>query len=88
MKYTVVWTPAAEEELASIWVNSADREGIADAANVLDHELARAPAAVGESRPNAQRIAHCLPLGIRFQILEDHRLVRVLAVWPCRRIAR
>ena len=39
MKYTVVWAPAAEKELASISVNSADRAAIAEAANVLDDEI-------------------------------------------------
>ena len=88
MKYTVVWIPEAEEELAAIWNSATDRQEIAAAANSLDAQFARNPAAVGESRPDAQRIAFCLPLGIRFQILEDDRLVRVLAVWWCRRIGK
>ena len=84
MRYTVVWSAAAEQRLAAIWANAVHREVIADVANSLDRELARNPAVVGESRPNSQRIAHCLPLGIRFQINENDRLVRVLTVWLCR----
>lgn len=86
MNYTVAWIGEAEEELAAMWVNAVDRSVIAEAADSLDNQLARNPAAIGESRPNAQRIAYHLPLGIRFQILDDDRLVRVLAVWFCRRI--
>jgi hypothetical protein len=86
VKYTVVWAVDAEEKLAAIWANASEREEIGDAANTLDGQLARNPAALGESRPNGQRIAHCLPLGIRFQVIEDDRLVRVLTVWLCRRI--
>jgi hypothetical protein len=86
VKYTVVWAADAEEKLAAIWANASDREAIADAANTLDGQLARDPVALGESRPNEQRIAHCLPLGIRFQVIEDDRLVRVLTAWLCRRI--
>ncbi len=85
MSYTVVWSPEAERELADIWNDVADRKSIANAANVLDRELARAPADLGESRPSGLRIAHYLPLGIRFAVWEEDRLVRVLPAWPCRR---
>ncbi len=88
MKYTVVWTVEAEEELADIWVDAVDRDVIAQAAESLDRELAQNPAAVGESRPNSQRIAYCLPLGIQFEISEDDRLVKVFAVWLCHRIVK
>lgn len=85
MRYTVIWSAEAERELADIWNDAADRKSIADAANVLDRELAHAPANLGESRPSGLRIAHYLPLGIRFALSEEDRLVRVLAVWACRR---
>ena len=88
MKYTVVWTLKAEQNLAAIWTNAADREIIASAANSIDQQLANNPIAVGESRPDGRRIAHYLPLGIRFRIHEDDRLVRVLTVWLCHPIAR
>ena len=86
MRYTVVWSPDAERELTDIWTGAADRKSIADAANILDRELAHAPTNLGESRPSDSRIAHYLPLGIRFAVLEEDRLVRVLAVWQCRRM--
>ncbi len=83
MTYTVVWIPKAQDDLTAIWLNAADRATISKAANSLDRELTQNPAAVGESRPSGRRIAYCLPLGIRFRVLEDDRLVRVLAVWRC-----
>jgi hypothetical protein len=88
MKYTVVWVAEAEEELAVIWAGVADREAVANAANALDNQLARDPAAIGESRPHAERIVHYLPLGARFTILDGDRLVKVVAVWHCRHIDR
>ena len=88
VNYTVVWSEEAERELADIWSDAADRQGIANAANILDRELAYAPANLGESRPSGLRIAHCLPLGVSFAVSEEDRLVRVLAVWQCRRSAR
>ena len=88
MSYTVVWSKETERELADIWSDAVDRQGIATAANLLDRELAQAPANLGESRPNGLRITHYLPLGIRFSVSEDDRLVRVLAVWECRRLKK
>ena len=88
LPYTVIWGSEAEGELAAIWLHSTDRDTIANAANFLDAELVEDPLDLGESRPNGQRIAHALPLGIRFQIQEQDRLVKVLAVWECRRLGR
>lgn len=84
MKFTVVWSPDAEGELARIWNQATDRRSIADAANLLDRVLGTDPNNLGESRQSGIRIAHCLPLGIRFEVLEQDQLVRVLAVWQCR----
>jgi len=80
-----VWSSAAEQELARIWNGATDRATIADAANLLDQQLAHNPRTLGESRPMGSRIAHCLPLGIRFAVLEEDQVVRVIAVWACRR---
>ncbi len=88
MKYTVVWHPKAEEELAAIWVDAADRGLIVRAAETLDRELSVNPLEAGESRSHSLRITYSLPLGIRFEISEDDRLVTVLAVWQCHRLNR
>ena len=85
MKYQVLWTEAAERELAEIWLAAFDREAVTQAADGLEHELAVAPGDLGESRPGQRGIAHWLPLGICFRVQEDDLLVRVLAVWECRR---
>ena len=50
MKYTVVWAPKAEEELADLWVNSPDRADIASAADAIDAMLRARPTERGESR--------------------------------------
>jgi hypothetical protein len=81
MSYTVVWAAEAECELAALWTSAADRSRIATAADSLDRALSRDPVVVGESRSGSRRIVFCLPLGIRFEIIEGDRMVRVLAVW-------
>jgi hypothetical protein len=34
--YTVLWTDEAEQRLASLWMDAADRNAITDAANAMD----------------------------------------------------
>ena len=69
MRYTVVWSQEAERELAGIWSDTADRQGIANAANLLDRELTHAPNNLGESRPSglgsANKLLSRLPLPAR-----------------------
>jgi hypothetical protein len=88
VSYTVLWTREAEQELAAIWMSAADRATITEAARFLDCALIRNPSSVGESRPKAQRIAYCLPLGIRFQVFEPDRLVKVVSVWTAPRLGK
>jgi hypothetical protein len=83
VSYTVVWIREAEDELAALWLDAADRTLITDAVCEIDGDLAIDPIAVGESRQYMQRVAYHLPIGIRFEILPADRLVKVLAVWNC-----
>ena len=79
--WEVIWIPTAEQKLAAIWVQSPDRQAIADAANEMDRQLELDPETVGESRPNGRRILHCKPLGITYRVLQAQMQVRVLRVW-------
>jgi hypothetical protein len=36
---TVVYQPSAEDDLARLWVESHDRQALADAADAIDHAL-------------------------------------------------
>jgi hypothetical protein len=81
MSYTVVWVPAAEQELAQLWMDAAQRREVTQAAQEIDDRLRFAPADQGESRPHGRRILLVPPLGATFEILSDDRLVRVLDVW-------
>ncbi len=82
MKYTVVWLKAAQDLLATIWLNSANRQDIADAANVIDAQLRVDPYAYSESRSTENdRILLFPPLGVAFDVSDADRLVTVYAVW-------
>ena len=80
MRFTVVWNPSAESQLAEIWLKSNDRAGVSHAANAIEHELGRSPRTVGESRFGDRRVAIVLPLAVHFTVDDADRIVRVLSV--------
>ncbi|MEX0643503.1 MAG: hypothetical protein WD468_12420 [Pirellulales bacterium] len=43
MKWTVTYLPAAQDHLASIWLNAQDQQAVADAADELDRLLSIDP---------------------------------------------
>lgn len=79
MTFTVVWAPAAE--LAALWVQSADRQAVAEAADRIDAALRRGASTCGESRSGNRRVHFDPPLGVDFEFDEPDRTARVLAVW-------
>jgi plasmid stabilization system protein ParE len=81
MKYKVDWLPAAEQELADVWLQAADRDAVSQAAHAIDQVLELDPHHAGESRPEGRRILFAPPLGVIFRIIEDDKLVQVSQVW-------
>lgn len=64
MRYTVLWTPTAERDLAELWLQSADREAIRSAADTLDSLLRDDAHLRGESRYDSLRIVHAARLAL------------------------
>ena len=81
MRYTVVWKPEAERRLAELWMEADDPERLADAANLIERELAIAPMTVGEQRVGPIRGVVVPPIGMHFRVNAEDRQVLVLAVW-------
>jgi len=81
MRYTVVWKPEAERRLAELWMEADDPERFADAANLIERELAIAPASVGEQRVGSIRVVVVPPVGMHFRVNSEDRQVLVLTVW-------
>lgn len=81
MRYTVVWTPAAQQDLAAVWLSESDRKAIASAAEMIDRLLARDPETIGEARFDTVRTVAIPPLGVDYEAIVDDRLVYVLSVW-------
>ena len=81
MNYAVLWVPAAEQELATIWMTAPDRNAVTVAAHAIDVRLRTAPEEQGESRTRGQRILVESPLCVRFLVQLQSQTVFVLAVW-------
>ena len=80
MKYTVVWKPEAERRLAEFWMQADDPERFADAANLIERELAVNLDSVGEQRIGSIRVVIVPPVGMHFRVNADDRQVLVLTV--------
>ncbi|MHC4176588.1 MAG: type II toxin-antitoxin system RelE/ParE family toxin [Planctomycetota bacterium] len=81
MSYTVVWKPAAEEELAQLWTDADDRNAVTAAADEIDRLLRSSPHKQGESRRGSVRVVFIDPIGVFFDVQDQDRLVSVLRVW-------
>ncbi len=81
MKYTVLWSHRAEEDLATLWVHAAERSSIAEAANEIDQRLRNNAPGEGESRSLGVRILLIPPLGVTFTVSAEDQLVRIVHVW-------
>jgi plasmid stabilization system protein ParE len=80
MKYTVVWTRAAEKRLAEIWLASANRQGVADAADAIDAYLKWLPITGGQLRDSLTRVLVARPLAVHYEVHDADRKVVVLMV--------
>ena len=81
MKYTVLWIPQAERQLAALWIDAKHRDAVTQAAHQIDELLRFDAPAAGESRAAGQRIVIVPPLGILFVVNRQDRLVHVVDVW-------
>jgi mRNA-degrading endonuclease RelE of RelBE toxin-antitoxin system len=81
MKYTVIWKPSAQNELAKLWMEAKNRNRVRSAADKIDALLKIDPSSRGESRGGFSRILFVPPLAVHFTVSEPDRTVTVLAVW-------
>ena len=81
MTFQVVWLPSALDELAAIWLATADRLSVTAASQRIDERLATNPLLEGESRDSeTERIAFEPPLQVLARVSEDDHMVWVTAV--------
>jgi hypothetical protein len=64
MRFTLVYAPSAQQELADLWCAAPDRAALTAAANTLDQRLRRAPQQVGTPRSEGYWLIVHLPLAM------------------------
>lgn len=84
MKFTVLMTPKAEQELALIWVNSIHKNSINSAVNLIDDLLAKMPHDIGESSFDTVRTFFVTPIAIEYEVIDDDRIVYILSIWEAK----
>jgi len=81
MKFTVTWSPKAERDVASLWLAAHDRAEVAKAADLFDAFLRDEAYPLAQAQSNRGHILYYPPLAIHFEIIDEDRLVLVLACW-------
>ena len=82
MRFTVLWSPSAEAQLAEIWLDlRGRRDEVTEAAAQIDPLLREDPREKG--RPyDTDRILRLPPLAIVYSIEDGDRMVKILAIQP------
>jgi mRNA-degrading endonuclease RelE of RelBE toxin-antitoxin system len=88
VKYTVLWSPTAERDLAALWLSAEDRQALTEAANRLDAILSCDAHGVGESRSGVTRILILPPFVVLFDVRAEDSIVEILSVRAPRRTKR
>ncbi len=87
MKFTVIWTPVAERELAELWLAADDKAEVTRVSQAVERQLKIDPEHAGESRVGPIRLLLEPPLGFVFSVSPDDYLVKVVHVVRAQRRA-
>jgi hypothetical protein len=79
-RFTVVWHQKAQDELATLWIEAADRAAVASAAGAIDRCLTSDADGKGTPIIDVIRQFTVPPLRVLFAVSEPDRMVRVLLV--------
>lgn len=81
MTFTVEWSDAALDALATIWLAASNRNAVTVAAHAVDQTLADDADTVGWGVFDTVREYHQPPLGVEFEVILADTRVWVLLVW-------
>lgn len=85
MKFTVIWTPVAEQELAELWLAADDKAEVTRISQAVEQQLKIDPEHTGESRVGSVRLVLEPPLAFAFSVSRDDCLVKVVHVFQAKR---
>jgi hypothetical protein len=80
MRFTVIWSQFALDQLADLWLNATDRNAVTVAQHQIDQLLRVDPDLQGVPF-FGDRALVVLPLRIRYSINQMDMMVEVLDVW-------
>ena len=80
IRFTLIWSNEAQDQLAQIWLDAPDRKSINDAANRIDALLQYDPHTKGEPVTEGLRSLDAPPLRVLYSVAESDRLVQVVLV--------
>lgn len=78
-RYTVVWHPLAEKELAELWLEAPSRAALGIAADQIDQELSTEADLKGLVVSARSREISVAPLHVLFRVKTEDRLVEVFS---------
>ncbi len=84
MKFTLVWSPRALEQLTEIWLDASDRSDVTSSTNEIDRRLRRNPTTQGEPWHEGYWELSVPPLTVIFEVREADCIVEIAGI---RRIA-
>jgi len=79
-RYHVVWGQEVLDELAALWMSTANRSLVTAAADAIDEELRTSPRSKGTDLGGGIFSLSVTPLYVIFDVVDDDRFVRILAV--------
>ena len=80
MRFTVVWTPEARNDLAELWLAFPDRKAVQNVADTIDSGL-RDDAHLQGREFFGERLLGVPPLNVTFSVSLEDRLVTIAQVW-------
>ncbi|WP_020468301.1 hypothetical protein [Zavarzinella formosa] len=81
MNYLVLWTANAENDLADVWIHSANRDRLAELSNQLDEILSLNAETHGTLEFDTVYTIELEILAVEYEVIAEDRHVNVLAVW-------
>jgi len=80
MKYTVVGTTLADDQLARLWLTASDRQKVSDAFDRVESALKNDAHIAGRLHPGGWRVIAEAPIIVSFTVSQQDRLVTILSV--------
>jgi hypothetical protein len=80
MKFTVVLTPFAFHQLATIWLRVKNRQQVTDASDQIESLLRTGAHRIGRLRPDGLRAFILSPLVYTYSVTQEDQLVTVVSI--------